>query len=71
MSEGRIVAALRKHVKARRDIIDARWPKHLTPLDYTKLVGQHEELTLIETVMREAVRKSNAADKTEGDDDDE
>ena len=64
-----ILTALLKHIKARREAINARWPKHLRPEDYQKLVGNHEELETLETVMNAAWDRANrASEPTNGDD---
>lgn len=59
MNADSVVTALRKHVAERRAVINARFPKHLKRREYQKLVGEHEELSKLETVLQEAIRKAN------------
>jgi hypothetical protein len=60
-----VLRRVRDHIKARRSIIDAAFPKHLKKKAYAKLVGQHEEIRLLEALVQDAVRKANGGEVTE------
>lgn len=63
-----VIAALLKHVKQRRDVINTSFPKHLSKKGYAKLVGQHEELQNLETLLDDAIARANAADQSHEED---
>lgn len=65
MSEASIASRLRKHIANRRLAILERYRKKLSHEEYMFNVGQDQELTDLEGVLQEAIRKANAAEETE------
>jgi CRISPR/Cas system CSM-associated protein Csm2 small subunit len=61
-----VVQALRKHIGARRLEIAEKFPKRLSPQEYERHCGRHEELESLAAVFQEAIKKANSA---ESDDD--
>lgn len=66
--EDMVLAAIRRHIADRRHAIATKFPKNLTPEEYLKHVGRHEELEALAAVVQDAVRRANAQDSGATDD---
>lgn len=64
-----VLATVRKHIASRRQEIMDKFPKKLTPDEYHRHCGRHEELESLAAVVQDAVRKANEALAGEDDDD--
>jgi hypothetical protein len=65
-----IVQSVRRHIAARRQEIADKFPKKLSPDEYQRHCGRHEELESLAAVVQDAVRRANSAESTGEDNDD-
>lgn len=62
MNEGMVIAALRKHAKQRREIIDTALHRDMKFENFIKLRGEDDECKKLEMAIEEAMAKASAAD---------
>jgi hypothetical protein len=60
-----VLAAVRKHIEARRRDIAAKFPRNLPRREYWKLVGRSEELEAVAAEVQAAVRRANDAGRSD------
>lgn len=66
-AEQNALAALKRYVARRRQEIADKFPKNLSPDEYNRHCGRHEEVESFAAVLQDVIRKANSADG--GDDD--
>jgi hypothetical protein len=63
------LAAVRKHLEARRQEIAEKFPRNLSPEEYNRHCGRHEEVESLAAAVQDIVRKINSPEDEDDDPD--